>query len=756
MLLSKSYINRLFKSLIVVLIFPIIVNATPTLEVFLPDEISKYEMSLLSLDIIEENENSSVIMGWPYDIELLEQSSLTYRIDNENIEKFYRDRLANSLTLDEAGDMGGYHTMSELYQWALDLKTDFPEIVSSPDTIGYTFENRPIWVIKISDNPEIDENEDEVFFNGAIHAGEVINPYVLMFFADQLCENYGDNTRITDVVNSREIWIMPVINVDGYCYNEELHPEGGGGWRKNKRTIDGILYGVDLNRNFPTYWGIENGDASSDPNSTRYFGQSPASEPETQAVINFCNSHNFKMAINYHSSGTIVVAPIRQNQTNPGCYTNFIDYSLDNLGENWSTGYGWFPGGASDWMATDANNIIFNLLIETGHSMWPTIEVREEIAEEQADLLLALCELGNPLKFQSTEPPFLHEIPDIVGTEFSLSWIASPENYEILAENYEILSLSNETMTDNLEIENNPTWNSFGFERDNLEAHSGEYSYACYSEGNRINHLISSETYTVEENDTLSFWTKFYLFNGDSLFVQVETESTTFALEGNFTSPTGSIEFDLAHVITGFQGDWVLAEFPLSMHAGSDVKFKFRHHSGETLGIAPFRIDDISPISTWEDITILESGISDTSFLMDLTDVIQEGELTLGIRGHNVYGGSSLPSNGVITYYDPNYESIELSQIPEGFRVDCVHPNPFNPSTRLNVTLPSVGQLTVSVHDILGRQVDLLNMGNCSAGQQTFNLNGSSWASGLYFIKVDFVGSKGIHHSDIQKVMLIK
>ena len=83
---------------------------------------------------------------------------------------------------------------------------------------------------------------------------------------------------------------IPVINPDGYVYNELIEPDGGGMHRKNRRNTNcgnGTTRGVDLNRNFGYEWGADNIGSSSDPCSEVYRGDSAFSEPEAQAVRDF-------------------------------------------------------------------------------------------------------------------------------------------------------------------------------------------------------------------------------------------------------------------------------------------------------------------------------------------------------------------------------------------------------------------------------------------------------------------------------------
>src|SRR5262249_2175906 len=108
---------------------------------------------------------------------------------------------------------------------------------------------------------------------------------------------------VTYLVNNRELYFIPVVNPDGYVYNQTTNPNGGGRWRKNRRNSGGGAFGVDINRNFDYKWGYDDVGSSPEPASEHYRGASPASEPETPAIQNFVLSRHFTMSLNYHSYG---------------------------------------------------------------------------------------------------------------------------------------------------------------------------------------------------------------------------------------------------------------------------------------------------------------------------------------------------------------------------------------------------------------------------------------------------------------------
>jgi hypothetical protein len=80
-------------------------------------------------------------------------------------------------------------------------------------------------------------------------------------------------------------------------------------WRKNRRLNEGGTYGVDLNRNFGYEWGHDNYGSSSNPLSTTYRGTEAFSEPETRIVKTFCEQHEFRIALYYHTYGNYMLHP---------------------------------------------------------------------------------------------------------------------------------------------------------------------------------------------------------------------------------------------------------------------------------------------------------------------------------------------------------------------------------------------------------------------------------------------------------------
>ena len=178
-------------------------------------------------------------------------------------------------------------------------------------------DNREIFAVKISDfvNSSDDsgmESEPDVLFVGGQHAREWIAVEVPVSLIEYLVESYSRDQSIRDLIDHSEIWIVPLVNPDGYEHSRKIDRM----WRKNMRFNSDGSRGVDLNRNFPYPLGVKWTDGlpigtftSIDPAFETYRGSAPFSEPETRAVQQLVLQNNFKLAISFHNFGQTILYP---------------------------------------------------------------------------------------------------------------------------------------------------------------------------------------------------------------------------------------------------------------------------------------------------------------------------------------------------------------------------------------------------------------------------------------------------------------
>lgn len=213
------------------------------------------------------------------------------------------EAIASAAAGGAADDWTQYHNLPGVNNFLDGLHAAYPDL-TAPFTIGTSIEGRPINGLRISDDAaRVDPTEPAVFFVGCHHAREWISVEVPLYLAEQLLMNYGSDPFVTNLVNRTEIWIVPVLNVDGFLYTEQVNRL----WRKNRRNNGNGSFGIDLNRNYSYEWGGPG--SSGTPSSETYRGTAPFSEPETAAVRDLFLQRQFAGGFTYHSYGQLVMSP---------------------------------------------------------------------------------------------------------------------------------------------------------------------------------------------------------------------------------------------------------------------------------------------------------------------------------------------------------------------------------------------------------------------------------------------------------------
>ena len=283
------------------------------------------------------------------------------------------------------GSMGGFYTLAEVNAQLDSMKTQFPNLITTKVSIGNSVENRPMYMVKISDNPDVDESEPEILYTALHHAREPQSMMQMIYFMYYLLENYNTNPSVQYIVNNRELYFVPVVNPDGYEYNRTTNPNGGGMWRKNRRN-NGGSYGIDLNRNYGpyTYWNAPNGGSSTEPSSETYRGTAPFSEPEVNNLKNFLATRYFKNALNYHTYSNLLIYPygaLEQETPDSAIFREFARDMTAYNGYTYGTDQqtvGYSTRGNSDDYAYDGDTVlnhgkIFAMTPEVGSTgFWPS------------------------------------------------------------------------------------------------------------------------------------------------------------------------------------------------------------------------------------------------------------------------------------------------------------------------------------------------------------------------------------------------
>jgi hypothetical protein len=247
----------------------------------------------------------------------------------------------------------GYHSYTEVTTEVAAVAAAHTDIVSL-FSIGKSYQGRDLWAVKISDNVTVDENEPEVMFDGTHHADEHMATEMTLRIMHWLVDGYtSHDPRITHIVNTREVWIIFLVNPDGAEYDIS----GGRfhGWRKSRQPTPGTTaIGTDLNRNYSYHWG-GGGMTSANPRAITYRGPFAFSAPETRAVRDFLASRvvngrqQIRAAMTFHETGRLVMWPYGYTMADVPADMTVQDHAaLALIGRHLAATNGYKPEQASD------------------------------------------------------------------------------------------------------------------------------------------------------------------------------------------------------------------------------------------------------------------------------------------------------------------------------------------------------------------------------------------------------------------------
>ncbi|MFF6773638.1 M14 family metallopeptidase [Streptomyces sp. NPDC012637] len=252
-----------------------------------------------------------------------------------------------------------YHNYAEMNAEINTRLAAYPSIMSKR-VIGKSYQGRDIVAIKISDNVATDEAEPEILFTHHQHAREHLTVEMALYLLRELGAGYGTDSRVTNMVNNREIWIVPDLNPDGGEY--DIASGSYRSWRKNRQPNSGSSYvGTDMNRNWDYKWGCCGGSSGSKSSET-YRGTAPESAPEVKVVSDFVRSRviggkqQITAGIDFHTYSELVLWPF--GYTNADTTTGMTQDDRDafaTVGQKMASSNGYTPEQSSDLYITDGS-----------------------------------------------------------------------------------------------------------------------------------------------------------------------------------------------------------------------------------------------------------------------------------------------------------------------------------------------------------------------------------------------------------------
>jgi hypothetical protein len=715
-------------------------------------EIEKVRNAGFQVEILIENSKEHFLTQ-----NRLNKSSKRNEFCDDNASETYQTPANFSL-----GSMGGYYTYQEMLNQLDLMKALYPNLITTKQNIStFLTEGEPdsstsppiggngIKWVKISDNPNSSsEEEPQILYTSIHHAREPLTLSQLIFYMWYLLENYDSSDEVKGIVDNTELYFVPVVNPDGYLYNEKTDPNGGGFWRKNRKNGNG----VDNNRNYDYYInGNPNNNvwsgpgSSSSPESQTYHGTAPFSEVENQAMRWFVENHNFLMAFNNHSSGRLLYYPHAYDDV-----VTVEDELFSAVATELVSRSGYFPlrdspfsGESDDFMygTVGTHNKIYSFTPEIGTSFWmPSDQIESVCKEMMYQNITSVKMINNFATIKESSSTF-------VGNQSVINNIFSVKRFGIFGDGNFTISI-NPISANIISVENPITLNNIAL----FEEVESSISYTLATDttaGDDITfeYVVNNGQYDskilvnkkfgalnpIFENDgsnvTQDFITDAWDVTSDS-FVSSPTSITDSPFgdyENNTNSTITLIEnADLTDAIGAnisfyakwnIEGNWDYLQFEISTDNGNSWipqcgKFT---SDGNNFGVHP----EGEPLYT---------GVQNDWILeeIDLSDYLGESIL---FRFHIITDGF-ITGDGF--YFDDLkiniLEQTELATNNNEIKTFNIYPNPVNDI--LNITTLS-DNYQIEVYSIQGR---LINRTSKNSGSKIFDYSG--FESGIYILKI--------------------
>jgi hypothetical protein len=361
----------------------------------------------LGAEIVSIEHGAATVSVTPAEVRRLQRAGFT--VQAVHAAEAEASAMSSLAPMDFPTRDAAYHNYAELQKVINDTVAAYPSIARKV-LLGTSYQGRQIFGVKISDNVATDENEPEVLFDAQHHAREHMTTEMGIYLLKEFTSKYASETRIKNIVDTRELWVIPQVNPDGSEW--DIASGSYRSWRKNRQPNAGSSYvGTDLNRNYGYKWGCCGGSSGSFSSDT-YRGPSAFSAPETRVIRDFVNSRviggvqQIKAGIDFHSYSELVLWPFGHTTANTTTgMTADQNNTFATLGKQMAATNGYTPEQSSDLYVTDGDSLdwlwgthkIFAYTFElyprssSGGGFYPPASViaRETARNKTAVLLLA-------------------------------------------------------------------------------------------------------------------------------------------------------------------------------------------------------------------------------------------------------------------------------------------------------------------------------------------------------------------------------
>jgi hypothetical protein len=489
-----------------------------------------------------------------------------------------------------------FHTYAELAAEVQEAADAYPAIVAR-FSIGKSYKGRELWAVKVSDNVGTDEREPEVILDGLHHGDEHMSLEMTLAILGWLTEGYGSSARITNIVDSREIWIVFAMNPDGATY--DIKDGSYHYWRKNRQPTSGSTsVGTDLNRNYDYRWGCCGG-ASSTPSSSRYRGKSAFSAPETRAFRDFVRSRvidgrqQIRASMSFHTTGRLVLWPYGYTLTNvPGDMTKDDQVALAAIGRTMAASNGYKPiqasslyissGTSRDWLYGRYRVFAYTFELSPDSTPYPKASaIASETGRNKNAVLYLLERAACPYSAIGKEESRCGAFDD--DLEVARGWTVNP--------------LGTDSATGGKWIRANPeaTSSSGPKQLGTVPSGSGALVTAYKAGSSASSYDVDGGTTTVQSpaidlpdtaGQKLTF--RYYLAHGSN--ASSADELRVSIVEDGGASTTVLLEQGAAN---DDDAAWASASIPLDAWAGTTVRIRIQATDGGSSSLVEAAVDDV-------------------------------------------------------------------------------------------------------------------------------------------------------------------
>jgi hypothetical protein len=722
------------------------------------------------------------------EINLVQKSGIAYQVLIDDWDAYYNNR-QNLMTPSEIeqqrkesrNDVNINHSIfgtmnngamkySEVMLKLDSMRTWYPTLISAKWSIGNTYESRSQWVVRITKNPDAPSGRPQVFLHALIHAREPESMEEQFYFVFWLLENYNIDPIATYILNNREIIWLPIVNPDGYVFNEP----GGGMWRANRHVTSGNCGYVDPNRNYGVYqfWNSSNNGSSTDPcngGQGTYRGVFPNSELETSNIRTLFYANSFNSGIGAHTYGNYGIKPYCWSDpvgTPDDAWFNVFlaDMTVINhytIGfPSQTVGY-YVRGGADDFYYYDSantNHHCYFMTFETGTTgFWPTQAELIPLAQGMVWANEYVCLIAGP--YVNVTATTFNQPNYVPGGSGTLK--VNFRNKGVLAAN-------------NIHVNWNPV-NSYitipvqQYNRASLNPFVSDSATFNFTIANNAPNNCAIPTTLSVKLDTSTVYTQtLYVYLGNGTISVADSAENGL---NKFTDASGhwTVHTDYYHTPThsfAYAPYQANANYSLTLAQPVNISSfpvcylsfwnRVSLESGYDFGNVEVSSNNGT---TWQTVTSY-TGNNTTWTLQSFDITSYANSATQLLIRFRLTSDANTQSSGwwvddiKLTNYCliANGVNNHNNELPKMFALGQNYPNPFNPATIIKYQLPIQSYVTIRVYDILGKEVaTLVNNEKKSGGYYEVQFDGSNLASGMYFYKIE-AGT----FSDTKKMILVK